>query len=220
MGKPNASKMMSPTKKRSVRRMRQQLPFTLMAAVAAQAWMPTVGAGGQTTEARTARGTLVLCGNAYQLAWPCAREPNGPRPAFVDPPLPQLQELGKGLKTFLRGEKLAAGKLAAGDHSGVYKKEGNGIRDMAFVDVRSVTHSAHHPTLGISVPRVQKLWGGLQMLLRGGEQFQEQAPTEVAALGGIEILKHAPQVACSMCGHLSCPEELPGIVRQCEQCGS
>lgn len=206
------SKMMSspPTMKRSVRRMRPQLPFTLMAAVAAQAWMPTAGAGGQTTEARIERGTSVLCGNAYKLAWPCAREPNRPRPAFVDPPLPQLQELGKGLKTFLRGETLAAGKLAAGDHSGVYKREGNGISDMAFVDVRSQLHP----------PQLQKLWGGLQMLLRGGEQFQEQAPTEVAALGGIEILKHAPQVACSMCGHLSCSEELPGIVRQCEQCGS
>ena len=52
--------MMSPkTKKRSVRWM--------MAAVAVQAWIPTVGASGQTMEARTARGNLVVCGNAHTL---------------------------------------------------------------------------------------------------------------------------------------------------------
>ena len=71
----------------------------------------------------------------------------------------------------------------------------------------------------VPVVRVERLWYHLQTLLRG-EQFEEQAPTDVASLGEIELLKSAPQVACSMCGHLTVHERSLDQPRCCEQCGS
>jgi len=169
--------------------------LVVLAAAAAQAWMPIAASSCQRSQTQAARGNLE--GRACKDVRACALEPGQQRLAFVDVPVLRVWELGGGLRA-LKGDT----------RSGGVEEKQRGLNNMAFVDA--------------PVVQVQKLWGGLQMLIRGGEQFQEQAPTEVAALGAIELLKQTPQVACSMCGALSYPSDTPaqGIVRQCEQCGS
>lgn len=193
---------MTPQERRggSTRAMTSARSARLLVLTAAAAWMPMASASCQRSQTQAARGSWE--GGACKDARACALDPGHQRLAFIDVPVLRVWELGGGLRA-LKGDS-----ETANTRSGGFEERQTGLNNMAFVDA--------------PVVQVQKLWGGLQMLIRGGEQFQEQAPTEVAALGAIELLKHTPQVACSMCGALSYPSDTPaqGLVRQCEQCGS
>jgi hypothetical protein len=111
--------------------------------------------------------------------------------------------------------------LVAGAH-GLSLRAGSSLASNRRASLRFSSRELGARAAFVEAPvmSVERLWSHLQTLLLRGEQFQEQAPTDVAGLGAIELLKSAPQVACPMCGHLTLHERSGDHHRCCEQCGS